>query len=178
MSCSSRLLRITPATVQRVVDAAFTELGAVDVIVNNVGYGLFAGVEEASREQAERVLATNLTGSIDVIRAVVPHLRAQGHGRIVQVSSAGGQATYPGFAYYQAAKWGIEGFCEAIAPQLAHFGIGITIVESGATPTGFSAGVDRTRRQRLDSTAAIAERPGQELLIDTDGSGWEGSRRL
>jgi NAD(P)-dependent dehydrogenase (short-subunit alcohol dehydrogenase family) len=132
-----------PDDVARVVDAAFRELGAIDVVVNNAGYGLFAGVEEASREQAERVLATNLTGSIDVIRAAVPHLRAQGHGRIVQVSSAGGQTTYPGFAYYHAAKWGIEGFCEAIAPELGHFNIGITIAEPGATPTGFSAGLDR-----------------------------------
>jgi NAD(P)-dependent dehydrogenase (short-subunit alcohol dehydrogenase family) len=140
---TARLDVTRPDDVQQVVDAAFSELGVIDVVVNNAGYGMFAGVEEASREQVDRVLATNLTGSIDVIRAAVPHLRAQGRGRILQVSSAGGQATYPGFAYYHAAKWGIEGFCEAIAPELAHFGIGITIVEPGATPTGFSARVDR-----------------------------------
>jgi NAD(P)-dependent dehydrogenase (short-subunit alcohol dehydrogenase family) len=146
-----------PDDVQRVVDTAFTELGTIEVVVNNAGYGLFAGVEEASRQQVERVLATNLTGSIDVIRAAVPHLRAQGHGRILQVSSAGGQTTYPGFAYYHAAKWGIEGFCEAIAPELAHLGLGITIVEPGATPTGFSAGVDRAPMMSEYDTGPVGD---------------------
>jgi NAD(P)-dependent dehydrogenase (short-subunit alcohol dehydrogenase family) len=121
------------------VDAAFAELGEIDVVVNNAGYAVFAAVEEASDEQIRRVIDTNLIGSIDVIRAALPHLRAQGQGRIVQVSTAGGQTTYPNFSYYHASKWGIEGFCEAIAPEIAPFGIGMTIVEPGAMPTGFSA---------------------------------------
>ncbi len=84
----------------RVVDAAFAALGPIDVVVNNAGYGVFASVEEASDEQIKRVIDTNLLGSIYVIRAALPHLRAQGHGRILQVSSAGGQTTYPNFSYY------------------------------------------------------------------------------
>ncbi|MFF8975062.1 SDR family NAD(P)-dependent oxidoreductase [Streptomyces sp. NPDC014995] len=71
---------------------------------------------------------TNLLGSIHVIRAALPHLRAQGHGRIVQVSTAGGQTTYPNFSYYHSSKWGIEGFCETVAREIAPFGIGVTIV--------------------------------------------------
>lgn len=92
--------------VHRVVDGAFEEFGPVDVVVNNAGYGVFASVEEASDEQIRRVIDTNLLGSINVIRAALPHLRAQGHGRILQVSTAGGQATYPNFSYYHASKRG------------------------------------------------------------------------
>jgi NAD(P)-dependent dehydrogenase (short-subunit alcohol dehydrogenase family) len=131
-----------PDDVHQRVDEAFRHFGAIDVVVNNAGYGLFAAVEEAGREQIRRVIDTNLLGSIDVIRAALPHLRAQGHGRILQVSSAGGQTTYPNFSYYHAAKWGIEGFCETVAAEVAPFGIGLTIVEPGATPTGFGSGMD------------------------------------
>jgi NAD(P)-dependent dehydrogenase (short-subunit alcohol dehydrogenase family) len=127
------------AQVRQVVDDAFAALGTIEVIVNNAGYGVFAAVEEASDEQVRRVLDTNLLGSIHVIRAALPHLRAQGHGRILQISAAGGQTSYPNFSYYCAAKWGIEGFCETLATEIAPFGIGVTIVEPGATPTGFSS---------------------------------------
>jgi NAD(P)-dependent dehydrogenase (short-subunit alcohol dehydrogenase family) len=128
--------------VRRVVDEAFKELGTIDVVVNNAGYGVFASVEEAGDEQIRRVIDTNLLGSINVIRAVLPHLRAQRHGRILQVSSAGGQTTYPNFGYYHASKWGIEGFCDTVAKEIAPFGIGLTIVEPGATPTGFGGSLD------------------------------------
>ncbi|MCO5994838.1 SDR family oxidoreductase [Actinoallomurus rhizosphaericola] len=131
-----------PEQVQRVVTEAFETLGGIDVVVNNAGYGVFASVEEAGDEQIRRVIDTNLLGSIRVIRAALPHLRAQGRGRILQVSSAGGQTTYPNFSYYHASKWGIEGFCETAAREIAPFGIGLTIVEPGATPTGFGSGLD------------------------------------
>ncbi|MEW2549571.1 SDR family oxidoreductase [Streptomyces sp. NPDC047002] len=128
--------------VHRVVDDAFAALGTVDVVVNNAGHGVFASVEEAADEQIRRVIDTNLLGSIHVVRAALPHLRAQGHGRIIQVSTAGGQTTYPNFGYYHASKWGIEGFCETVAQEIAPFGIGLTIVEPGATPTGFGGSLD------------------------------------
>ena len=131
-----------PDDVRRVVDEAFAHFDTVDVVVNNAGYGLFAAIEEPTREQIRRVLDVNLIGSIDVIRAALPHLRAQGGGRILQVSSAGGQTVYPGFGYYHAAKWGIEGFCETLALEVAQFGIDVTIVEPGATPTAFTDGKD------------------------------------
>jgi NAD(P)-dependent dehydrogenase (short-subunit alcohol dehydrogenase family) len=127
------------AQVRRVMDEAFAALGTIDVVVNNAGFGVIASVEEATDEQIRQVIDTNLLGSIDVIRAALPHLRAQGHGRILQVSTAGGQTAYPSFGYYHASKWGIEGFCDAIAPEIEPFGIGLTIVEPGATPTGFGS---------------------------------------
>jgi NAD(P)-dependent dehydrogenase (short-subunit alcohol dehydrogenase family) len=139
---TARLDVTDAAQVRRVVDDAFKELGPVDVVVNNAGYGVFASVEEASDEQIRRVIDTNLLGSVFVIRAALPHLREQGRGRILQVSTAGGQATYPNFSYYHASKWGIEGFCETVAREIAPFGIGLTIVEPGATPTGFGSALD------------------------------------
>ncbi|MBR8744293.1 SDR family oxidoreductase [Nocardiopsis sp. MG754419] len=122
---------------REVVDRAFADLGTIDVIVNNAGFGVFSAVEEATDAQIRSVIDTNLLGSMYVIRAALPHLRAQGHGRILQVSTAGGQTTYPNFSFYHASKWGIEGFCEAVAAEIAPFGIDLTIVQPGATPTGF-----------------------------------------
>ncbi|WP_329138726.1 SDR family oxidoreductase [Streptomyces sp. NBC_01476] len=138
----ARLDVTDPAQVHRVVTDAFDALGTIDVVVNNAGYGVFASVEEATDEQIQRVIDTNLLGSIHVIRAALPRLRAQGHGRVLQVSTAGGQTTYPNFSFYHASKWGIEGFCETVAREIAPFGIGLTIVEPGATPTGFGSALD------------------------------------
>ncbi len=91
----------------------------------------------------EHQIATNLTGAIQLIRAVIPRLRDQGGGRIVQVSSESGQIGYPGFSAYHATKWGIEGFVEAVAQEVAPFGIDFVIVEPGPTRTNFGTGLDR-----------------------------------
>jgi NAD(P)-dependent dehydrogenase (short-subunit alcohol dehydrogenase family) len=123
-----------------VVESAFSDLGTVDVIVSNAGYGLFGAAEELTDEQIEQQIGTNLTGPIQLLRAVVPHLRAQGGGRIIQVSTYGGQATNPGASLYHASKWGVEGFMEGNARDLAPFGIGVTIVEPGSAATGFRVG--------------------------------------
>ncbi|MEU2228273.1 SDR family oxidoreductase [Streptomyces sp. NPDC018347] len=123
-----------------VVDAAFAAAGRIDVVVNNAGYGLFGAAEELTDEQIVHQIDTNLLGSIRIVRAAVPHLRAQGGGRILQISTYGGQATNPGASVYNAGKWGIEGFMEATAADLAPFGIGVTIVEPGSAGTGFRTG--------------------------------------
>jgi NAD(P)-dependent dehydrogenase (short-subunit alcohol dehydrogenase family) len=107
-----------------------------------------------------------------VIRAALPHLRAQGHGRILQVSSAGGQTTYPNFSYYHASKWGIEGFCETVAQEVAPLGIGVTIVEPGATPTGFGGALDTApAMSAYDATPAGDVRraiAGGDFPLDND----------
>jgi NAD(P)-dependent dehydrogenase (short-subunit alcohol dehydrogenase family) len=126
---------------RRVVDQAFAALEKIDVVVNNAGYGLFGAGEEVSDEQIRHQIDTNLVGSIQVIRAALPHLRAQGGGRILQVSSTGGQYAFPNFSLYHATKWGIEGFCEAVAKEVAPFGIEITIAEPGAAGTSFGTGL-------------------------------------
>ncbi len=129
------------AAVRRVVDEAFRDLGRIDIVVNNAGYALFGAAEEASDEQIVQQINTNLIGSIQVIRAALPHLRAQGGGRILQLSSEGGQMTYPNFSLYHATKWGIEGFVEAVAQEVAPFGIEFTLVEPGPAKTSFGSGL-------------------------------------
>ena len=131
----------TPA-VRRVVDQAFGEAGRIDIVVSNAGYGLFGAAEELTDVQIERQVATNLLGSIQVIRASLPHLRSHAGGRILQVSSEGGQTTYPNFSVYHATKWGIEGFVEAVAQEVAPFGIDFVIVEPGPTATNFGLNID------------------------------------
>ena len=120
---------------------AFAELGRIDVIVNNAAYGLFGAAEEVSDQQIRDQIDTNLIGSIQVVRAALPHLRAQGGGHILQVSSEGGQIAYPNFSLYHASKWAIEGFVESVAQEVAPFGIDFTIIEPGPTRTQFRAGL-------------------------------------
>ena len=119
------------------VDDAVAALGGLDVVVSNAGYGLFGAAEELSDDQVTHQLDTNLLGSIQLVRAALPHLRAAGGGRVLQLSSSAGQAAWPGSSLYNATKWGIEGFCEAVAAEVAPFGIGVTIVEPGGARTGF-----------------------------------------
>ena len=123
--------------VRVVVDRAFADLGRIDVVVNNAGFGLFGAAEEVTDQQITDIISTNLIGSIQVVRAALPHLRAQGGGRLIQLSTYGGQAVNPGAALYHASKWGIEGFMESTARDVAPFNIGVTIVEPGGARTEF-----------------------------------------
>lgn len=131
------------AEIRTVVEKAFADLGQIDVIVNNAGYGLFGAAEELTDDQIASQLGTNLIGPIQILRAAVPHLRAQGGGRIIQLSTYGGQAINPGASLYHASKWGVEGFMEGNALDLAPFNIGVTIVEPGSAATGFRTGGSR-----------------------------------
>ncbi|MGO4870136.1 MAG: SDR family oxidoreductase [Roseiarcus sp.] len=128
------------AAVREVVERSFARLGRIDVVISNAGYGLFGAAEEFTDEQIDHMIATNLVGSIQLIRAALPHLRAQGGGRIIQISSYGGQVAFPGNSMYHATKWGIEGFVESVAQEVAPFGIGMTIVEPGGARTEFRYG--------------------------------------
>jgi NAD(P)-dependent dehydrogenase (short-subunit alcohol dehydrogenase family) len=126
---------------QRMADA-FQALGRIDVVISNAGYGLFGAAEEVSDAQLRRQILTNLVGPIQVARTALPYLRAQGSGRLVQISSVAGQTSGPCLSLYHATKWGVEGFFEALAAEVAPFGIQVTIVEPGAVRTGFGAGRD------------------------------------
>lgn len=126
----------------KVVNAAFDALGRIDVIVNNAGYAAFGAVEELSEEQIRRQLDTNVVGSILVTRAAIPHLRAQGGGRILQLSSMGGQIALPGLCLYHASKWAIEGFFESVMQDVASFNIEATLVEPAGAHTNFIASFD------------------------------------
>jgi NAD(P)-dependent dehydrogenase (short-subunit alcohol dehydrogenase family) len=155
----AELLDVTDtAAIREVVNRSFAELGRIDVIVSNAGYGLFGAAEELSDEQIRHIVNTNLIGSIQLIRAALPHLRAQGGGRIIQISSYGGQVAFPGNSMYHATKWGIEGFVESVAQEVAPFGIGMTIVEPGGARTQFRFGSAQVAEQMpvYDDTPARA----------------------
>lgn len=125
--------------VRQVISRAFDELGTIDVVVSNAGYALFGAAEEVTDQQIQDQISTNLIGSIQVIRAAIPYMRAQGGGRILQVSSEGGQIAYPNFSLYHATKWAIEGFVESVAQEVAPFNIEFTLIEPGPTQTNFGA---------------------------------------
>jgi NADP-dependent 3-hydroxy acid dehydrogenase YdfG len=118
----------------------FDKHGKIDVVVNNAGYGLFGAAEELDYENIQKILDTNLTGPIMVIHDVLPLLRKQGGGRIIQLSSYGGQVAYAANSMYHATKFGIEGFCESVAQEVSKYNIGITIVEPGGARTEFRYG--------------------------------------
>ncbi len=150
---------IDPGSIVSAVEEAFKRHGRVDVFVSNAGYGLFGAAEELTNDDIDRQIATNLVGSIHLIRAALPLLRRQGGGRIVQVSSEGGQIAYPGFSLYHATKWGVEGFIEAVAQEVSPFGIDFIIAEPGPTGTNFGANLVRAEpMDAYDETPAGAVR--------------------
>jgi NAD(P)-dependent dehydrogenase (short-subunit alcohol dehydrogenase family) len=123
--------------VRAAVAEAFAAHGRIDVVVSNAGYGVFGVAEDLTDEHVDALIATNLTGSIQLARAVLPHLRAQGGGLLMQMSSMGGHMTFPGFSLYHATKWGIEGFFDSLAAEVEPFGIRTTLVAPGVVRTGF-----------------------------------------
>lgn len=126
--------------VEQTVRDSFEKHGKIDVVVSNAGYGLFGCVEELSDEEIDHIIATNLVGSIALLKTAVPYMRKQGGGRLIQMSSYGGQVAYAANSMYHATKFGIEGFCESLAQEVAQFNIGVTIVELGGARTEFRYG--------------------------------------
>lgn len=122
------------------VKEMFEKHGRIDVIVNNAGYGLFGAAEELDEENINKIIATNLTAPIMIIHDSLPYLRNQGGGRIIQLSSYGGQVAFAANSMYHATKFGIEGFCESVAQEVAKYNIGMTIVEPGGARTEFRYG--------------------------------------
>jgi NAD(P)-dependent dehydrogenase (short-subunit alcohol dehydrogenase family) len=132
------------ARLREVVAEAFAAHDRVDVVVSNAGYGVFAAAEDLTDEQIDQMVATNLTASIQLARAVVPHLRRQGGGLLMQMSSMGGQITFPAFSMYHVTKWGVEGFYDALAAEVEPFNIRTTLIEPGMVRTGFFDAATRT----------------------------------
>jgi NAD(P)-dependent dehydrogenase (short-subunit alcohol dehydrogenase family) len=120
--------------VEAAIARAHEHCGRLDVVVNNAGYGLFGMVEEVSEADARAQLETNLFGALWVTQAALPIMREQRSGHIIQVSSIGGVNAFPMVGLYHASKWGLEGMSQALAQEVAGFGIHVTLVE----PTGFS----------------------------------------
>jgi NAD(P)-dependent dehydrogenase (short-subunit alcohol dehydrogenase family) len=124
-----------PSSFEAALAEAVAHFGRIDVLVNNAGYSLVGAVEETPEPALRDVMETMFFGPALLTRAVVPRLRAQGGGTIVQMSSVGGFITAPGFSAYCAAKHALEAFSEALAAELAEFGVRVLIVEPGAFRT-------------------------------------------
>ena len=122
------------AAVFAAVDEAHRRFGRLDVIVNNAGYGQFGMVEELSEADARDQMETNLFGALWVTQAALPYLRAQGGGRILQVSSIGGITAFPNIGMYHASKWALEGISQSLAQEVAGWNIKVTLIE----PTGYA----------------------------------------
>jgi NAD(P)-dependent dehydrogenase (short-subunit alcohol dehydrogenase family) len=124
--------------------------GRLDVVVNNAGYGLFGTIEEVSESEARAQLETNLFGALWVTQAALPFMRAQGSGHIIQVSSIGGVNAFPTVGLYHASKWGLEGFSQSLAAEVAGFGIKVTIVEPGGFATDWGgASAQRAAQMKI-----------------------------
>jgi NAD(P)-dependent dehydrogenase (short-subunit alcohol dehydrogenase family) len=137
-------LRVLPldvrdrAAVFATVERALASFGRLDIVVNNAGYGLVGAVEEVAESEARRHLDTNLFGPLWVCQAVLPHLRRQRSGHIVQISSTGGVGAMPLFGLYNAGKWALEGLSEALAGEVASSGIRVTIAELSGFATDWA----------------------------------------
>jgi len=117
------------------VARAHEHFGELDIVVNNAGYGQFGMVEELSEEEARDQIETNLFGALWVTQAALPYLRARGSGHFLQVSSIGGISAFPGIGIYHASKWALEGMSQALAQEVAGFGIHVTLIEPGGFST-------------------------------------------
>jgi NAD(P)-dependent dehydrogenase (short-subunit alcohol dehydrogenase family) len=117
------------------VGRAHQHFGRLDVVVNNAGYGQFGMVEELSEREARDQIETNLFGALWVTQAALPFLRQQGFGHIIQVSSIGGITAFPNVGMYHASKWALEGITQALAQEVASFGLKVTLIEPGGFST-------------------------------------------
>jgi NAD(P)-dependent dehydrogenase (short-subunit alcohol dehydrogenase family) len=124
--------------IQAAVAAAIARFGRIDVLVNNAGFGIIGAAEAFTEQQVRSQLETNLYAPIAITRAVLPHMRRQRSGRILQVSSIGGRVGNAGLTMYQAAKFGLSGFTEALAKEVAPLGIHVTSVEPGGFRTDWA----------------------------------------
>lgn len=131
------------------VEQTIQHFGRIDVLVNNAGFGIIGAAEAFTDEQVRSQLETNLYGPIEISRAIIPHMRKQRSGRILQISSIGGRVGSVGLSIYQAAKFGLSGFSEVLANELAPLGIKVTSIEPGGFRTDW-AGASMTYAPQVE----------------------------
>ncbi|NYJ74836.1 oxidoreductase [Allobranchiibius huperziae] len=168
------------------VKAAHDNFGRLDVVVNNAGYGHFGMVEELSEQDLRDQLETNLFGAVWVTQAALPYLREQKSGHILQVSSIGGISAFPIVGAYHASKWALEGISQALAQEVAEFGIHVTLIEPGGFSTDWAgpsskhsaelSAYDETRTKVVEQRQTRNAEPGDPAasaaavlkLVDAD----------
>ena len=150
---------------------AHDHFGRLDIVINNAGFGHFGFIEEITEVEARDQLETNLFGALWVTQAALPFLRAQGSGHIIQVSSIGGISAFPLVGIYHASKWALEGFSQALAQEVAGFGIFVTLVEPGGFSTDWSGSSSKHSKQLADYAdlhAAVETARTQRLAAPGD----------
>jgi NAD(P)-dependent dehydrogenase (short-subunit alcohol dehydrogenase family) len=128
---------------ERAVAAAIERFGAIDVLINNAGYAIIGTIEETPEAELRALMETNFFGAAAVTKAALPHMRTRRSGAIVNISSMGGQMSFPTVGAYSATKFAIEGYSEALAQEVRPFGIKVLIVEPGAFRTSLVSSGDR-----------------------------------
>jgi NAD(P)-dependent dehydrogenase (short-subunit alcohol dehydrogenase family) len=163
-----RLDVTNPQEVHDAVDAAIDAFGRIDVLVNNAGYGTVGAIEEVSDEAIRRQFDTNVFGALEMMRTVLPIMRQQHSGHILNVSSVGGFASFGATGIYCATKFALEALSEALAKEVAALGIKVTIIEPGAFRTDFNGRSLSAPEQLIEDYAPIS---GSFLkwLEDMDG---------
>ncbi|GAB3146059.1 oxidoreductase [Amycolatopsis sp. NPDC004378] len=157
-----------PGQVDAAVKTALEEFGRIDVVVNNAGNGSVGAVEELTMDELRDLMEVMFFGAVAVTKAVLPHLRAQGRGTVVQISSMGGQLSMPGFGAYSSAKYALEGLSEALAEEVKPFGVQVLIVEPGAFRTEFGGG--RMHRSRTIDAYAVSTAGTRDAVETMDGT--------
>lgn len=155
-------------SVEAAVEEAIRKHGRIDVLVNNAGHGLVGAVEELADDDLRTILNTNVFGVLRTVRAVLPHMRAQRSGHIVQMSSVGGVVANPGHAAYATSKFALEGLSEALAAEVAPWGIRVMIVEPGPFRTDF-AGRSMRYARPIDAYTDTPAGRLRQRFADQDG---------
>ncbi len=146
------------------VEAVERRFGAVDVLVNNAGYGYVGAIEEGEEDGVRAMFETDVFGLWAMTKAVLPGMRGRGRGHVVNISSVGGMVTYPAVGFYHMAKFAVEAFSETLAQEVAPFGIGVTVVAPGAFRTDFRGGSMQQSPVRLPEYADTAGKARDRVL--------------
>jgi NAD(P)-dependent dehydrogenase (short-subunit alcohol dehydrogenase family) len=144
------------------VDAATERFGAIDVLVNNAGHGYRAAVEEAAVDEVDELFATNFFGPVDLIKQVLPQMRARRSGTIINVSSIGAPRSNPASGYYTATKAALEGMSDALNREVGPLGIRVMVIEPGAFRTDFAGRSLAQSRNVIDDYADTAGKRRKE----------------
>jgi NAD(P)-dependent dehydrogenase (short-subunit alcohol dehydrogenase family) len=142
--------------IQAAVDAAIATFGRIDVLVNNAGHGLIAALEEVSDVEIHQFFETNFFGALRLMRSVLPVMRQQGSGHIVNLSSTAGLVGFGGSSLYCGAKFALEGTSEALAKEVKPFGIKVTLIEPGAFRTRFNGRSLAVAKRSIDAYATMS----------------------
>ncbi len=140
------------------IKQAHEKFGRLDIVINNAGYGHFGMIEELSEQDIRNQLETNLMGALWITQAALPIMRKQKSGHILQTSSIGGLMTFPNVGLYHASKFALEGFSEALAQEVADFGIHVTLIEPGGYDTDF-LGSSSAQSKKIDAYDIIRDKP-------------------